>query len=81
MMPDAGEWISSFAVDARTLKSEDIDKLFSYCKSMLNTEQWQIELSDKHNVLNGMCFGKDIGMFYLFLVGENLADKIEIIRG
>jgi hypothetical protein len=80
MIPDAGEWVSTFCVDARKLTSVEIDKIFSYCKSMLNTEQWQVELTDKNNFLNGMCFGRDIGMFYLFLVGENLDERVEIIR-
>jgi len=73
--------ISSFAVVESELTDEEIEKLISFNMSDLNTEKWEIQISPIHNIINGVCFGKDIGLFYLFLVGEKLDNKIDIIRG
>lgn len=73
--------ISSFVIDENKLTDEEIEKLITFSLSDLNTEKWEIEVETKHKLVNGVCFGLDIGLFYLFLVGEKLEQKIEIIRG
>ena len=74
-------FISSFVASEDDLTDEEIEKLITFSLSDLNTEKWEIEIMPKLRSINGVCFGLDVGLFYLFLVGEKLDNKIEIIRG
>ena len=74
--------LSSFIVEEDKLTDEEIEKLISFSQCALNaTEKWEIQFMPHHKVVNGVCFGIDSGIFYLWLIEEKLDQKIEIIRG
>lgn len=73
---------SFFVIEEDKLADEEIEKLLSFCQCDLNaSEKWEIEVLPNEKIVNGCCEGIDTGIFYLFLVGEKLDQKINIIRG
>ena len=75
--------ISTFCIKRKDLTDEEFSKITEYFKSDENCEGWEFSLLDTNdnNPMVSASSSDDIGLFYLFLVGNKLDKKIEIIRG